>query len=148
MAGVSLPNAPASVCAMLLLLTLLPGLYGGAWRAAAEQDNQRLVLAVVYSAISSFLLGFHVHETSILNAIIPMIFRVCTPGDRKDDKRMPVLRILFFQMTALGLLGLFPMLFRSAESPLKLVSYVGYMSFSYHVLLNKRIQSLGGGYCR
>jgi alpha-1,3-glucosyltransferase len=70
MAGVSLPNVPASVCAMLLLLTLLPGLYGGAWRAAAEQDNQRLVL---YSTISSFQLGFHVHETSILNAIIPMI---------------------------------------------------------------------------
>jgi alpha-1,3-glucosyltransferase len=162
MVGVSsLPSVPASVCAVLLLLSLLPGLYWGAWKAAVEHDNQRLVLAVVYSAMSSFQLGFHVHEKAILNAVIPMVFLICSTssgipetgggskdgsGQLHDKKRMAVLRVIFIQMTALGLLGIFPLLFRSVELPLKLVSYVAYMVLCYHVLLEQDetvLQSLG-----
>jgi alpha-1,3-glucosyltransferase len=162
MVGVSsFPNVPASVCAVLLLLSLLPGLYWGTWKAAVEHDNQRLVLAVIYSAMSSFQLGFHVHEKAILNAIVPMVFLICstsshTPetgggsmdggGQLHDKMRMGVLRVIFIQMTALGLLGIFPLLFRCIELPLKLVSYVAYMALCYHVLLEQNetvLQSLG-----
>ncbi|CAB9501166.1 Glc1Man9GlcNAc2 alpha-1,3-glucosyltransferase [Seminavis robusta] len=131
--GPSLPDVPASVCALLLLLSLLPGLYFGAWKAAEEHDNKKLVTAAVYSALCSFMLGFHVHEKAILNAIIPLLFLVCN----KNDNNTTSLRVLCFQMTALGLLGIFPLLFRPAEMALKLFSYAAYMALCYHVLIER-----------
>ena len=160
MIGFSLPPIPASVCAFLLFLSLLPGLYWGAWKAAAEHDNQRMLVTVVYSAMSSFQLGFHVHEKAILNAIIPMTFVVFSScegssgafgsidaGPHHTSKRMATLRILYLQMTALGLLGIFPLLFRPAELPLKIASYVAYMALCYHVLVERDktvFQGFGG----
>lgn len=143
----NLPEVPASICALLLLLSLLPGLYYGAWRAAEQQENTRLILAVVYSALSSFQLGFHVHEKAVLNAIIPMIFLVCqkptnASTNTKDSPPqvsfLASYRILFVQMTAFGLLGIFPLLFRAVELPLKLFSYTGYMALCYHALVEER----------
>ena len=159
-----LPDVPASVCALLVLVSLLPGLYYGAWMAAAQRDNARLVLAVVYAALSSFHLGFHVHEKAVLNAILPMALLVTTTAARtaptaptsktpatsskassdgyaQSSMTNPVslstVRILFLQMTALGLLGIFPLLFRVVELPVKLASYLAYMAFCYHVLMER-----------
>jgi alpha-1,3-glucosyltransferase len=130
----NLPEVPASVCAISLLLSLLPGLYFGAWKAAEQKDNSLLIVTVVYSALSSFQLGFHVHEKAILNAIIPMILLVCR---RTDHPKHASYRILFLQMTAFGLLGIFPLLFRAIELPLKLCSYFAYMTMCYHVLVER-----------
>lgn len=138
-----LPEVPASVCALLLLLALLPGLYYGAWKAAEGQDNSRLMVAVVFSALSSFQLGFHVHEKNVLNAIIPMILLVCRTTKSASKATAPQqttlasYRILFFQMTAFGLLGIFPLLFRPVELPLKLFSYTAYMAICYHILVEQ-----------
>lgn len=134
----TLPDIPASMCALLLLLSLIPGLYFGAWMAAARRDNTRLILAVVYSAMCSFQLGFHVHEKAILNAIIPFIILVATNKTVPTSlsiHQMITQRFLFFQMTALGLLGIFPLLFRVVELPVKLVTYTAYMALCYHILM-------------
>ena len=140
-----LPDVPASVCAVSVLLSLLPVLYYGAWMAAARQDNARLILTVVYAAMSSFHLGFHVHEKAVLNALIPMALIVSmstTMSEQPTAKSIVVtpnstrtVRVLFLQMNGLGLLGIFPLLFRAVELPVKLASYTGYMAFSYHALM-------------
>ena len=141
-----LPDVPASVCAVLVLVSLLPVVYYGAWMAAARQDNARLILTVVYAAMSSFQLGFHVHEKAVLNAVIPMALIVSMPtaGSKQPTTRNMVtpnstwtMRVLFLQMNGLGLLGIFPLLFRAVELPVKLASYIGYMAFSYHVLMER-----------
>ena len=139
----SLPEIPASTCALLLLVSLLPGLYYGAWKAAAQRDNSRLLLAVIYAALCSFQLGFHVHEKAILNAIIPMILLVANKSTTTTSKRMASTRFLFLQMTALGLLGIFPLLFRKVELPIKLASYTAYMALCYHTLMESSDDTIG-----
>ena len=143
-----LPQVEASTCASLLLVALLPGLYWGAWKAAAEENNVRLLLAVVYSALASFQLGFHVHEKAILNAMIPLTLLVTmrrtitsTTVRIPNHQDLTDFRMLFWCMSAFGLLGLFPLLFRPAETPLKLVSYIAYLAVCYHVLLEQPPQT-------
>ena len=65
------------------------------------------------------MVAYHVHEKAIMTAIIPLAMLIQHEPERR----------LFLRMNALGLVGLFPLLFRPVELPLKLLSYIGYMAY-------------------
>ena len=71
------------------------------------------------------MLAYHVHEKAIMTAIIPLTLLA---AQSVDSAR------LYLRMTAVGLLGLFPLLFRPIELPLKVTSYVGFLALSVHAL--------------
>mmetsp|Transcript_17233 Transcript_17233/g.25465 ORF Transcript_17233/g.25465 Transcript_17233/m.25465 type:complete len:490 (-) Transcript_17233:819-2288(-) len=117
-AGFSLPEISPSLCALLLITGLLPGLYC-AWKATPRT----FLYCVVFCGLSSFMLAYHVHEKAIMTAIIPL----ATFCHDKNDKR------LFLRLNTFGLVGLFPLLFRPIELPLKLMSLISYMALTYHL---------------
>ena len=116
----SLPDLPPSLVALILLVGLVPGLVCG-WKARPIT----LLYCVVFCAMSSFMLAYHVHEKAIMTAIIPLTLLA---AQSVDSAR------LYLRMTAVGLLGLFPLLFRPIELPLKVTSYVGFLALSVHAL--------------
>ena len=125
--GFSLPEVSPALCALYLFMGLVPG-FVYAWKATPRT----FLYCVVFCALSSFMLAYHVHEKAIMTAIIPLTLLL----QDEQDKR------LFLRMNALGLVGLFPLLFRPVELPLKLVSYIGYMAFVYHRLGEPALASL------
>jgi alpha-1,3-glucosyltransferase len=125
--GIPLPDVPPAVCAMCLFFGLLPGLVI-AWKCTPRTFLQ----CVVFCSLSSFMVAYHVHEKAIMTAIIPLAMLI----QHEPEKR------LYLRINALGLVGLFPLLFRPVELPLKLLSYTGYMAFVYYGLDEPAIQLL------
>jgi alpha-1,3-glucosyltransferase len=117
--ALSLPKVTPLATAVLLLLSLLPGLY------AATQSRSTLVYAVVYCSFSAFMLSYHVHEKAIMTALLPLTLLTTASMDCAR---------LFIRTSALGLLGLFPLLFRVEELALKLFSYIAYMGMCVYLL--------------
>ena len=120
----SLPEVTPLVTAVLLLLSMLPGLYA-VGSTNGNNNKTILVMAVVYCSQCAFMLMFHVHEKAILTAIVPLSLLA--------TYNVSCAR-LYIRTSALGLFGLFPLLFRVQELPLKVFAYIGYMSMIVHVL--------------
>lgn len=112
--GIPLPDVPPALCAICLFVGLLPALVM-AWKST----SRTFLNCVVFCSLSSFMLAYHVHEKAIMTAIIPLAMLIQHEPERR----------LFLSMNALGLVGLFPLLFRPVELPLKLLSYIGYMAY-------------------
>jgi alpha-1,3-glucosyltransferase len=96
-AFVFLPKVSAQLCLMLVLLSLLPACF-----AIYRRPNiTQLVRCLVYASMSSFMLGYHVHEKAI---IIPWLLQtlICTVS--------PQDRLLCFALTAIGGTSLLPLL--------------------------------------
>ncbi|GAA6063187.1 hypothetical protein JCM10212_006853 [Sporobolomyces blumeae] len=68
--------------------------------------------AVVLSAMTSFLWGWHVHEKAVLLFLVPLSL---TATD--DDNHFRAYRLA----TVAGVFGLFPLLINSAETPVKVI---------------------------
>jgi alpha-1,3-glucosyltransferase len=126
--------------ALLLLLCLVVGAWQ-AWKAAESQSQARLLLSFLFSALVSFQVGYHVHEKAIMTTLVPMLVVLFLPSIRAISDR-PLNRggashgpfpVLLWEITAWGLLGLFPLLFEARELALKMTSYVAYMSLLYFV---------------
>jgi alpha-1,3-glucosyltransferase len=139
-----LPDVSPGQCAVLLLLSLLPGCWYG-YKAATEQNNERLVLSVTYSAVASFLTAYHVHEKAILTSLLPLTVwavglanRPTTSSTRytknrtKNHPEAAPLRLLT-QMTAAAVLGLGPLLFRPVEMLLKVCTLTPYLAVLFHL---------------
>lgn len=106
------------VCALLMFASMIPALLV----VSSRRTNVKLVQAVVYCSLCSFMLAWHVHEKAIMTALIPLTLLVC-----RNDKRYSH-SLLFWQMSLWGLLGLFPLLFRPVELAFKVVSYVMFLT--------------------
>lgn len=117
----SLPEVTPLATAVLLLLSMLPGLYA----VGSTNKKSSLVMAVVYCSLCAFIFMFHVHEKAILTTIIPLSLLA--------TYNLSCAR-LYIRTSALGLFGLFPLLFRVQELPLKVFAYIAYMSMIVHVL--------------
>jgi alpha-1,3-glucosyltransferase len=111
-----LPEPSPAHCALLLLVSLLPGLYL-VW--TRPNNNTKLIQAVVYCSLCAFMLAYHVHEKAILTALVPMTLLI---------EHDAIQNFLFSQVSIFGLLGLFPLLFQPVELAFKLVSYVLYLA--------------------
>ncbi|KAG7358888.1 dolichyl-P-Glc:Man9GlcNAc2-PP-dolichyl glucosyltransferase [Nitzschia inconspicua] len=120
-----LPEPSPLICAILLFLSIIPGMQV----ASARLSNVKLVEAVVYVSFCSFMLSYHVHEKAILTTLIPLTLLVGPGGHRYE-----IHNILFWHTTVWGLLGLFPLLYRPVELSLKLFSYVGYLGLAAELL--------------
>ena len=72
----------------------------------------------VFCSLSSFMLGYHVHEKAIMTAIIPMTLLAT------NTRHMAR---LFIRTCMFGLFGILPLLFRPDELLFKVVLYVGWM---------------------
>ncbi|GAA5822299.1 hypothetical protein JCM5353_001562 [Sporobolomyces roseus] len=68
--------------------------------------------AVVLSAMTSFLWGWHVHEKAVLLFLVPLSLT-----STEDDNHFRAFRIA----TVAGVCGLFPLLIKPAETPIKLL---------------------------
>jgi alpha-1,3-glucosyltransferase len=117
--GASWPEITPLVTAVLLFLSLLPGCY------YAYQSKSKLMHCVAYCSFCTFMLSFHVHEKAILTAMIPLTLLApsCVELTR-----------LYLRTCAIGLLGLFPLLFQSGELLLKFSSYVAFLALAVHLL--------------
>ncbi|CAJ1958852.1 unnamed protein product [Cylindrotheca closterium] len=117
-----LPEPTPLVCAVLMFVSQLPALIV----ASTRRSNVKLIQAVVYCSLCSFMFAWHVHEKAIMTALIPLTLLVCQNDDRNNKGYSHSL--LFWQMSLWGLLGLFPLLFRPVELGFKVVSYVTFMA--------------------
>ena len=115
--GMYLPEPIPLLCAILLFLSIIPGLQMASFRLT----NKKLVEAAVYVSFCAIMLAYHVHEKAILTTLIPSTLLV-EPNPRGEYYNM-----LFWQITLWGLLGLFPLLFRPIELSLKLGSFLCYI---------------------
>lgn len=115
-----LPEPPPLVCAILLFLSILPGMQV----ASARLTNIKLMEAVVYVSFCSFMLSYHVHEKAILTTLIPLTVLV------EPTSRSELHNLLFWHISIWGLLGLFPLLFQPAEQTFKICSYVVYLALA------------------
>ena len=122
MEGAHLPEPTPPVCAVLLLMSILPGLRV----ASTTKSNKKLVESIVYVSFCAFMLAYHVHEKAILTALIPLTLLVEPGADYHN--------VLFWNVCLFGLLGILPLLFRPIELTLKLSSYVAYMGLASHLL--------------
>jgi alpha-1,3-glucosyltransferase len=107
-------------CAMALFVFQIPALQV----ASARKTNEKLIQAVVYCSFCSFMLAYHVHEKAIMTTLIPLTLLVC------QDNRNQMHKLLFWQVSLWGLLGLFPLFFQPVELAFKIVSYVTFLALS------------------
>jgi hypothetical protein len=123
-----LPPIPPLACLLLVLLFTLPVIIAfllSALRVKTSPHSTRepipvrlLVKGVVYGALTSFMLGYHVHEKAILVALIPATLLVETspPSCSPHQGR---LNAIFLQCAAGGIVGLLPLLAHPQELLLK-----------------------------
>jgi alpha-1,3-glucosyltransferase len=121
-----LPEPSPLVCALLLLISLLPGLKM-VFFGRCKITNVKLMQAVVYSSFCTFMLAYHVHEKAILTTLLPLTLLV----NKKGGQHHNVHNFLFDQVALWGLLGLFPLFFEPVELAFKLVSYFGYLTMCW-----------------
>lgn len=119
-----LPEPSPHICAVLLFLSIIPGLQ----MASLRLTNKKLIEAVVYVSFCAFMLAYHVHEKAILTTLVPLTLLVeLTPRGQFHNS-------LFWHISLWGLLGLFPLLFRPIELTVKLSSFFGYMGLASYLL--------------
>lgn len=122
--------------ALLLLAVLLLGAYQ-AWKAATERSPHRLLLSLIFTSLVSFQTAYHVHEKAILTTLLPLL--LCLPlfssNERSVTGKNVAIRLLVWETTAWGLLGLFPLLYEPRELLLKVTTYIAYLSLLYNLCL-------------
>ena len=131
--SIHLPDVPPSVCAILLLIGLIPAMRQ-CWKAATamlkgDMSSDRaasfFVAAVVYSSLTGFMLSYHCHEKAILTCIIPLTLLAVQSKQNAQ---------LYLRISSLGHFGILPLLFRPAELGLKTFVYISFMALSVWVL--------------
>ena len=121
---ISLPDVPPLCAAVALLLAILPGL----WCTYQQPTSTKSVLllhSIVYCSFATFMWAYHVHEKAILTAMVPLTLLATTSVDAAR---------LYLRTCALGLFGLFPLLYQPAELTLKVTSYIAFMALALYLL--------------
>eukprot|EP01122_Echinamoeba_exundans_P005624 TRINITY_DN15776_c0_g1_i1.p1 TRINITY_DN15776_c0_g1~~TRINITY_DN15776_c0_g1_i1.p1 ORF type:complete len:519 (-),score=51.46 TRINITY_DN15776_c0_g1_i1:79-1635(-) len=116
-----LPNIAPIVTFIATSLSMLPVLYH-LWRKPVREN---FIPALVHCGMCSFMLGWHVHEKAILLPVIPLGL---IASENLFQRRMFVL------MATVGHYGLFPLLFNSTETPIKIFLLLGHTTLSITML--------------
>ncbi|KAG0144343.1 hypothetical protein CROQUDRAFT_47424 [Cronartium quercuum f. sp. fusiforme G11] len=85
----------------------------------------RFLKSIVLSAMTSFLFGWHVHEKAALLFLVPMTFLAT-----EDYQHFRTWMIA----SSAGIFGLFPLLIKPAETPIKILYTVIWCSLVYTIL--------------
>eukprot|EP00605_Chrysophyceae_sp_TOSAG23-4_P001637 GSChrysophyteH1.ASY1.ANO1.1798.1 assembled CDS len=107
---VVLPPIGPKVCLLLTLVAMVPALM----LIYAKPTALRLVRGVVYCSVTSFMLGYHVHEKAIL---VPMIIQALllfsdegSNAPKKGEAQgVPTASYIFILLSTAGTFGLFPL---------------------------------------
>jgi alpha-1,3-glucosyltransferase len=116
-----LPNISAGMTFALTMLAMIPVL----WRLSRWPHPSVFMSSLIYCSLCSFMLGWHVHEKAILMTLLPLALLAC---DRVTDGSM------FLLLSTTGHYSLFPLLFPSSLTPLKLVLVALYTTLAYTIL--------------
>ena len=132
--SIHLPDVPPSVCAILLLIGLLPAMQQ-CWKAATamllqgDMSSSRaasfFVTAAVYSSLTGFMLSYHCHEKAILTCIIPLTLLAVQSKQSAQ---------LYLRISSIGHFSILPLLYRPAELGLKTFVYMFFMALSVCIL--------------
>ncbi|CAM9120050.1 unnamed protein product [Discosporangium mesarthrocarpum] len=125
-----LPNVSPLVCVVLSLLACLPSLI----RAWICPNPKGFAWGVVQCSLSSFLVGFHVHEKAILIPTIALALLVLE--SRRAAK-------LYIRLCYIGGLALFPLLPGPELMCLKVLLLITYMVMA-NAILQSTFQTNGG----
>lgn len=118
----ALPNPNPALCASLLLALLVPALL------RLTSRPRRLVIAVVYSALAAFVVGWHVHEKAVLVPLLPLAVLAAVSGEAR-------VREAFLWLSLAGQYSLFPLVTDGAASVYKIAHFVAYHAFAVGMLL-------------
>ena len=128
-----LPSVPPFITFVLTFLSMVPCLLVIFFRTSKTLNGQfnQFLQAIILCSLSSFLFGWHVHEKAILMAILPFTLLAFT-GNEKDAR-------LFLFLQAVGHYSLFPLLFNSFETVIKicLAFLFSIIAFSCFSLIHK-----------
>jgi alpha-1,3-glucosyltransferase len=116
-----LPDVTPGLTFVLTVLTMVPVL----WRLAKWPHPSVFMSSLIYCSLCSFMLGWHVHEKAILISLLPLALLAC---DRVTDSTM----YLFLSTT--GHYSLFPLLYPSTLTPLKLILTLLYHTLAFSIL--------------
>lgn len=117
-----LPDVTPAFTFLLTLLFQLPALWK-IWQHPS--DGWTFLRGLVMCAFGSFLFGWHVHEKAIL------IVTLCaTPLAMKSARDAGI----FVVLSAVGHFSLFPLLYREAETPIKILLLVLHTVYAMTVL--------------
>ena len=97
-----LPSISPAVALGLTVLAQLPAYY----RICTSPTHENLFRCLLYSSLSSFYFGYHVHEKAIVISQILSIFLCCKSGDDS---------FLFIVLSMTGFFSLFPLLYQLNE---------------------------------
>jgi len=103
-----LPNISPLITAVVTIVTMMPVLLK-IWYKSAVRNL--FLPGLILCAYSSFLFGYHVHEKAIIIVVLPLTLLV--PND------VTYARVYVIVQTV-GHYALFPLLYKSAETPIKL----------------------------
>ena len=127
------------VVAVALFLGLIPGMIC-AWKCASKislksepillstvtiERGNTILYCIVFSGMSSFMLGYHVHEKAIMTALIPMSLLSLIS---KNNAR------IFLRMLSIGNFGLLPLLYRPVELCFKIFINIAFLGLSIFLL--------------
>jgi len=118
-----LPAVGPSVCLLLSVAGMIPALCS----LAARPSFNRFLQTIVVSTLSAFMFGYHVHEKHILSSLIPLGLLIrCGKAHAA----------LFFNLSVVSCVSLFPLLFKAQEYPLNWLTIMAYHPVLYCVLSN------------
>ena len=99
-----LPDVTAPMCMVLVLLASFPAIHRIFTAPKRHQGVSLLVKATVYTSMSAFMLGYHVHEKAILVPILSQTFLLLPSADAPDAHS------LYLELVAAGTASLLPLI--------------------------------------
>jgi alpha-1,3-glucosyltransferase len=140
-------DIPALFCMLLVLLFTSPALYHimTAAAAAARESRSRssraaegallLIKSVVYTSLTAFMLGYHVHEKAILVPLVAQTFLLAgkSGGGSSDAKAHRRSYRLYFELAVAGVAGLLPLFTQPEERYRKIIIFYGYVWLCYSI---------------
>lgn len=134
-----LPVVGPGVSLALVLVSLVPALLSLLTnpRLAQERGSTSLIRAIQFSALSAFMLGYHVHEKAILVALLPATLLISIrKKDASEDRSDPdqLQNIMFLQCAAGGIVGLLPLFAGVQELILKGLICFAFLALAHTLL--------------
>ncbi|XP_070553632.1 dolichyl pyrophosphate Glc1Man9GlcNAc2 alpha-1,3-glucosyltransferase-like isoform X2 [Ptychodera flava] len=117
-----LPSVSPIITLVATVLSILPAMYN-LWRY--PRNAKSFIRCLTLCAYGSFMFGWHVHEKAILLIVLPMCLLAI---DNKRDAQT------FLLLSTVGHYSLFPLLYKQAETPIKVCLMLMYCLLAFTCL--------------
>lgn len=99
----------------------------------SNPSSNKLVQTIAYASMSSFMLGYHVHEKAILITIIIQTLLIFSSSNTGTN--------IFFQLLGVGVFSLFPLFTNTQELFTKTLLYITYLLLVYYILRERLLKN-------